>query len=140
MSAALSVAYSNPEGSMPAQGLYSNVGTPLSGTLHYVAGQLSVADDGTVAGVDDFDTQFDRIFQNLEGILKGMGGDLRSVVKFTTFVTDRSHIDLFMKKRAAFFPTIWPDEVYPPNTLLIVKGLVKPEFLLEVESIVSIKP
>ncbi len=134
----MNIVYHNPKGSNPAQGLYSNVGSTKGGELHYVAGQLSVGADGEVVGVDDFDRQFDQVFANLDAVLRGMGGSLASVVKFNTFVVDRIYIDRFMKKRAVLFPTIYADEIYPPNTLLIINGLVKLEFLLGVEAIVAI--
>jgi enamine deaminase RidA (YjgF/YER057c/UK114 family) len=134
----LNIIYHDPKGSTPAQGLYSNVASTGQSGVHFVAGQLAVGAGGEVVGVGDFAAQFDRVFNNLEAVLKGMGGDLRSVLKFTTYVTARPHIDGFMKKRAALFPKIYPDRKFPPNTLLIVQGLVKPEFMLEVEAVVAI--
>lgn len=133
-----SILYHNPEGSVPAQGQYSNVGSPTGGELHYVSGQLAVGAEGEVVGVEDFDAQFDCVFKNLEAVIKGMGGSMQSVVKFTTFVTDRAYIEPFMKKRASHFPTLYADGIFPPNTLLIVKGLVKPEFVIEVEAVVAL--
>jgi enamine deaminase RidA (YjgF/YER057c/UK114 family) len=134
----LNIIYHDPKGSNPAQGLYSNVGSTKDSHLHFVAGQLSVGAAGEVVGAGDFAAQFDQVFENLEAVLNGMGGNMRSVVKFTTYVTARSDIDVFMKKRATLFPSLYPDKKFPPNTLLIVEGLVKPEFLLEVEAIVAV--
>jgi hypothetical protein len=39
-----------------------------------------------------------------------------------------------MKARAAVFPQLFPDGVYPPNTLLVVSSLVRPELLVEIEA------
>ena len=36
------------------------------------------------------------------------------------------------------FPTLFGSETYPPNTLLIVSRLVKPEFLVELEAIAAV--
>jgi enamine deaminase RidA (YjgF/YER057c/UK114 family) len=33
------------------------------------------------------------------------------------------------------FPKLFPAGKYPPNTLLVVNRLVKPEFLIEIEAI-----
>ena len=44
-----------------------------------------------------------------------------------------------MKLRAEYFPTIFRDSTFPPNTLLIVKRLVKEDFLFEVEAVVAAK-
>ncbi|WP_172331058.1 RidA family protein [Mangrovicoccus sp. HB161399] len=134
----MNIAYIDPPGSVPAQGLYTSVGHLEGSAYRFVAGQLSVNAAGDIVGADDFDAQFDQVFGNLEGVIKGLGGSMASVVKFTTFVTSRDCIDPFMKKRAADFPKWYPSGIFPPNTLLIVQGLVKPEFMLEVEAVVAI--
>ena len=132
------VEYLNPPGLPPAQGLYSQAGRGDPKTLVFVAGQLSVGDNGEVVGRGDFARQFEQVFANLGGVLKGIGADYSSVVKFTTFLVEPDDIDSFMKLRAALFPKLYPAKIYPPNTLLIVRRLVKAEFLLEVEAVVSL--
>jgi len=134
----MKIDYIDPPGSVPAQGLYTSVGHLTGSPYRFVAGQLSVNAAGDIVGPDDFDAQFDQVFGNLEGVIAGLGGTMASVVKFTTFTTSRDYIDPFMKKRAAHFPKWYPSGVFPPNTLLIVQGLVKPEFKLEVEAVVAI--
>jgi len=46
----------NPPGAAAAQGLYARVGRAVDRNLLFVAGQLSVAPDGSVAGKGDFET------------------------------------------------------------------------------------
>ena len=132
------VEYLNPPGLPPAQGLYSQAGRGDPKTLVFVAGQLSVGDNGEVVGRGDFARQFDQVFSNLGAVLRGIGADYAAVVKFTTFLVEPDDIDTFMTLRAALFPKLFPARTYPPNTLLIVKRLVKAEFLLEVEAVVSL--
>ena len=135
-----SVQYVNPEGACPAQGLYSHVGVPAdSGKLLFIAGQLSVADDGSVAGKHDFDAQFAQIFSNLGQVLKGMSCDFNDIVKFTTYLVSERDIEHFMRLRAELFPKIFKGPLYPPNTLLVVGRLVKEDFMLEVECIAQAK-
>ena len=129
--------YLNPPGLAPAQGLYSQAGMGTSNTLIFVAGQLSVGNQGEVVGEHDFDKQFHQIFDNLGALLKGLGLDFNAIVKFTTFLTSEDDIPSFMRLRAERFQKLFATADFPPNTLLIVKRLVKPEFLLEVEAIVS---
>lgn len=95
------VEYLNPEGACPAQGLYSHIGKVNDGALLFVAGQLSVAADGSVAGVGDFDVQFEQVFDNLHAVLKGVGCDFNDVVKFTTYLVHSQDIDRFMRLRKA---------------------------------------
>jgi len=135
---ATTIRYENPEGSTPAQGQYTNVGYIPGSPVRYVSGQLAVGADGEVVGVGDFAAQFECVFDNLIAVIEGMGGTAGSVLKFTTFVTDRAYIQPFMELRAKRFPTMYEDGIFPPNTLLIVNGLVKHEFMLEVEAVVAI--
>jgi enamine deaminase RidA (YjgF/YER057c/UK114 family) len=132
------VEYLNPPGLPPAQGLYSQAGRGNPKSLLFVAGQLSVGDNGEAVGKGDFARQFAQVFSNLGRVLEGVGADYSAVVKFTTFLVEADDIDAFMTLRAALFPKLFPGQVYPPNTLLIVKRLVKAEFLLEVEAVVSV--
>jgi enamine deaminase RidA (YjgF/YER057c/UK114 family) len=130
------VQYLNPPGACPAQGLYSHVGKAEGGTLLFVAGQLSVAPDGEVAGKGDFAAQFQQVFSNLGDVLKGLDCTFDDVVKFTTFLVHSQDIDAFMKLRAELFPKLFKGPLYPPNTLLVVDRLVKEAFVIEVEAVV----
>ncbi|WP_397474713.1 RidA family protein [Pusillimonas sp.] len=130
------VEYFNPPGACPAQGLYSHVGRVTGGEVLYVAGQLSVAADGSVAGKGDFEAQMRQVFSNLGDVLKGMGLGFKDVIKFTTFLVHSQHIEIFMKVRAELFPQLFEGGSYPPNTLLVIDRLVKEDFLFELESIV----
>jgi hypothetical protein len=44
-----------------------------------------------------------------------------------------------MTARGEVFPRYFPDRVYPPNTLLVVSRLVRPELLVEIEAM-AVKP
>jgi enamine deaminase RidA (YjgF/YER057c/UK114 family) len=132
-----SVEYLNPEGSAPAQGLYSHVGHAAAANLMFIAGQLSVNQAGEIVGANDFEAQYRQIFSNMSDVLEGVGLGFRNVVKFTTIFTRAQDIELFMRLRKQSFPAMFDGEVFPPNTILVVSRLVKPEFLLEVEAIAA---
>lgn len=133
------VRYENPPGCAPAQGLYSHVGLIQGGTLAFIAGQLAVGADGTVVGKGDFRAQFRQVFSNLGDVLRGLGGDYSSVVKFSTYLVHSQDIDIFMQERRALFPSLFGSEPYPPNTLLVIDRLVKEDFLIEVEAVAAIE-
>ncbi len=126
--------YINPEGASQAQGQYTHVARVESGPMYFIAGQLAVAEDGSVAGVNDFEAQFHQVFKNLKAVINGLGISHSDIVRFNTILVHEQHIDLFKKLRSEYFPTIF-DGDFPPNTLVVVKRLVKEEFLLEVEAI-----
>jgi enamine deaminase RidA (YjgF/YER057c/UK114 family) len=132
------VDYLNPEGACPPHGLYSHVGKVHSGPLAFIAGQLAVDARGNVVGIYDFDAQFAQVFENLRAVLKGLGASFDDVVKFTTYLVESQDIEKFMRARAALFPTLFANDSYPPNTLLVVDSLVKEHFLIEVEAVARI--
>ncbi|MFO1190346.1 MAG: RidA family protein [Alphaproteobacteria bacterium] len=132
------VTYENPPGTAPAQGLYSHAGVVSGGRVVFIAGQLSVGAGGEVVGKGDFAAQFARVFTNLGDVLHGLGGDWRSVAKFTTYLVHSQDIERFMAERAALFPRLFGSPPFPPNTLLIVDRLVKEDFLIEVEAVAAV--
>lgn len=131
------VSYLNPKGASQAQGQYSHVGTP-DGKWHFIAGQLAVAADGSVAGVGNFEEQFRQVFHNLGIVLEGLGGDYNHVVKFTTYLVHSQDIGEFKRLRSELFPQLFSATDFPPNTLLIIDRLVKEDFLIEVEAVAYI--
>ena len=132
------VSYVNPPGTAPAQGLYSHVGMISGGVTYMIAGQLAVGANGEVVGKDDFEAQFKQVFKNLGDVLKGLGGDYRSIAKMTTYLVHSQDIAKFMKCRAELFPAIFGGDKFPPNTLLVIDRLVKEDFLFEVEAVAAI--
>lgn len=132
------VSYVNPPGAGPAQGLYSHVGIVNGGKLAFIAGQLSVGANGEVVGKNDFEAQFRQVYSNLADVIAGLGGKYTDIIKFTTYLVHSQDIEAFMRLRRDLFPALFGQEVYPPNTLLMIDRLVKEEFLIEVEAIVAL--
>ena len=129
------VSYVNPPSAPPVQGMYSHVARVAPGELAFIAGQVAIDAKGNPVGVGDVGSQVEQVFANLGVILGELGVGFEAVVQFTTYLTRADSIPAFMTARAALFPRLFPGGKYPPNTLLVVDRLVKPEFLLEVEAI-----
>lgn len=123
------VAYSNPPSSGAPLGLYSQIARVQPGEMVYIAGQLAPG---------GFEAQFRGVYGQIRDILKDLGTDCDSIAKFTTYLTDPGLIDPFMALREKVFPELFSTDAYPPNTLLIVSRLVKPEFQIEVEAVARI--
>jgi len=121
-----SVRYSNPPSSGVPLGLYSQISRVQPGELVFIAGQLAPG---------DFAEQFHAVFSQIGAILADLGADFSAVAKFTTYLVDANDIDAFMALRAESFPKLFGGDSFPPNTLLIVERLVKPEFRIEVEAV-----
>ncbi len=132
------VTYVNPPSAPPAQGMYSHVARMTPGEMAFIAGQVAVDGKGNVIGAGDLAAQVDQVFRNLGGIIKDLGADFEQVVQFTTYLTKAESIPVWMSARSELFLKLFPGGKYPPNTLLVIDRLVKPEFLLEVEAIVRV--
>jgi enamine deaminase RidA (YjgF/YER057c/UK114 family) len=132
------VTYTNPPSAPPVQGMYSHVARMAPGELAFIAGQVSIDAKGNPVGAGDLAAQVTQVFENLGAILKDLGADFECVVQFTTYLTSAESIPTWMSARSALFPKLFPGGKYPPNTLLVIDRLVRPEFQLEVEAIVRV--
>ncbi len=116
-------------------GAYSQAIRTAPGELLFIAGQVAVNLDGNPVGVGDVPAQTRQVFENLGGVLESVGATFSNVVEFTTYVVGRDSVQGFIAGRTEVFPTIFPDGDYPPNTLLVIEGLVREEFLVEISAV-----
>ncbi|MBY0508594.1 MAG: RidA family protein [Rhodospirillaceae bacterium] len=128
----------NPKELGEPLGQYTHMARVKAKELLFIAGMLSANRSGEIVGVDDFDAQCRQIFANVETALKSAGATFENVVQFTTYLVHSQDIPKFMKFRLREFPKLFPNGVYPPNTLLIVDRLVQEPFLVEVQTIAAI--
>jgi enamine deaminase RidA (YjgF/YER057c/UK114 family) len=125
----------NPPGVGAPIGAYSHLA--CSGNTYFVAGQVSVDRDDNVVGVGDFARQLTQTFKNIGDILLSVELGFHNIAQMTTYITRRDDVDRFYAARAELFPPLFGQAMYPPNTLLIVSGLVRPELLVEVQVIAT---
>ena len=114
-------------------GMYSHGMIVKGGELVVVAGQVGMTADGRVAGAD-IGSQTKQALENVRTVVEAAGCTMRDVVRLQTFLTRSEDIAGFMAARQDVFPGYFPDGAYPPNTLLVVSRLVRPELLVEVEA------
>ena len=107
---------------------YSHVAK--AGDTVYIAGQIALDVDGNLVGKGDIEAQTHQVYANLQAIIEELGGSLEDIVKLTTYLTDRSHLEAFRRVRNRFFRV-----PFPPNTLLFVSGLAHPDYLVEIEAV-----
>lgn len=119
-------------------GAYSNGMSVRPGRLVFVAGQLGLDADGKLAGPGDAAAQTRQALRNVGYVLAAAGGGFGDVVEFTTYVVGRESVAGFIAGRDAEFPAMFPDGGYPPNTLLVVAGLVREEFLVEIKAVAAL--
>jgi enamine deaminase RidA (YjgF/YER057c/UK114 family) len=123
----------NPDGVHKPVG-YSHVAEVVSGRLVYIAGQVAVDPSGKIAGEGDVAVQTRQVFENIKAILAFVGTDFSAVIKLTYFLLDPAGIPTVRQVRDEYVNTQAP----PASALLIVKGLARPEFLIEIEAVAVI--
>lgn len=119
-------------------GLYSHGMLAPGGEVLVVAGQVGTGREGRVAG-EDVVAQTKQALENVRAVLEAGGCRWRDVVRLQTFLTSADDIPGFMKARQEVFPGYFPDGAYPPNTLLVVSRLVRPELRVEIEAM-AVRP
>jgi enamine deaminase RidA (YjgF/YER057c/UK114 family) len=123
----------------PALGMYSHGMIAPAGEIVVVAGQVGMNRAGKLVGPGDVGAQTKQALDNVRAVLEAAGSGMGDVIRFQTFLTHASDIEGFMQARHEVFPGHFPGGAYPPNTLLIVSRLVKPELLVEIEAM-AVKP
>ena len=101
----------------------------------HIAGQLAIAEDGSVVGEGDIDAQCERVWAQVRAVVEAAGGSMADLVKITTYIVDPDHVQPVLAARMRQFP---PDEV-PASALLVVKALARPEFLVEIEAVALVE-
>ena len=102
------------------------------GKLLFVAGQTASDKDGKVVGKGDIKAQTAQVFANLKAVLEEAGGTLDDLVMTTTYIVDREYREGYNEVRRGIYK-----KDPPTSTLVIVKGLAHPDYLIEI-AIISV--
>jgi enamine deaminase RidA (YjgF/YER057c/UK114 family) len=94
-----------------------------------VSGTVAADENGHVVGRDDAYQQTIFVLQKIEKALKEAGSSLNDVVRTRMFVTDIARFDEYGKAHGEFFSSI-----KPCTSMIEVKALVAPEYLIEIEA------
>jgi enamine deaminase RidA (YjgF/YER057c/UK114 family) len=132
------VSYLNPPNAPPVAGMYSHVAIAEAGRLAFIAGQVAIDAKGEMVGANDLAAQVPVVFDNIGRIVKDLGAGFSDVVEFTSYIVGPDSREPWFKARSEVYARLFPGKAYPPNTLLIISGLVRPELLVEVSAIVRL--
>ena len=103
------------------------------GRLLYISGQVAWDAGGNVVGKGDMAAQARQVFQNMRHVLQAAGGDLPNLMKITTYITNIEDFPAVVEARREVF-----QGELPASTLIVVKSLFHPDFLIEVEGIAAV--
>ena len=99
------------------------------GNIIEITGTVSVDENSMLVGKDDAYAQAKYIIEKIEKVLHRAGASLKDVVRTRMFVTDISRWEEYGKAHGEFFSAI-----KPCTSMIEVKGLIAPEFLIEIEA------
>lgn len=98
-----------------------------------VSGTVAADENGNVIGRDDAYQQTICILQKIDKALQDAGASLTDVVRTRMFVTDISRFEEYGRAHGEVFGII-----RPCTSMIEVKGLVAPEYLIEIEVVAII--
>ncbi len=104
-----------------------------AGNLVFTAGQVSVDSQGNLVGEGDAKEQARQCFKNIKDALEVAGASMSDIVKVTTFLVNVEYYNDYAEIRLGLFPSKGP-----ASSTVIIKELVRPEFLIEIEAIAVI--
>ena len=94
-----------------------------------VTGTVAIDDNNNLVGKGDAYLQTKFIIQKIEKVLHRAGATLKNVVRTRMFVTDISRWEEYGKAHGEFFK-----EILPCTSLVEIKGLIDPDYLIEIEA------
>jgi enamine deaminase RidA (YjgF/YER057c/UK114 family) len=94
-----------------------------------ISGTVAADENGHVIGRDDAYQQTIAVLQKIERSLTEAGSSLNDVIRTRMFVTDISRFEEYGRAHGEVFTNI-----RPCTSMIEVKGLVAPEFLIEIEA------
>jgi enamine deaminase RidA (YjgF/YER057c/UK114 family) len=99
------------------------------GNVIEVTGTVAVDENNKVVGAGNAYEQTVFIIRKIEQVLKKAGAGLEHVIRTRLFVTDISKWEEYGRAHGEFFK-----DIRPCTTMVEVKALISPEFLIEIEA------
>ncbi|MGH6927293.1 MAG: RidA family protein [Dongiaceae bacterium] len=113
----------------PEQSLDNDLSMVVRAGNHiFLRGQVGQDLQGNMVGIGDPRKQAEQAMRNVKQLLEEAGSKLAHICKITVYITDRAY-------RESVYQEIgkWLKGVYPCSTGLIVQGLARPEWVMEID-------
>ena len=94
-----------------------------------VTGTVAVDENSNLVGGDNAYEQTKFILQKIEKVLERAGASLKDVIRTRMFVTDISRWEEYGRAHGEYFK-----DIKPCTSMIEIKGLIAPEYLIEIES------
>ncbi len=99
------------------------------GNMVEVTGTVAVNENNETVCPGDAYGQTRFVIQKIEAVLQRAGASLKDVVRTRIFVTDISRWEEYGRAHGEFF-----HEIKPCTSMIEVKGLIAPDYLVEIEA------
>jgi reactive intermediate/imine deaminase len=120
--------YSASDKLQPPVGLYSRA--IRCGNLLFISGHAAFDKQGKVVGIGDAGRQTEQVLENIKALLDEAGGTFADVVKSTTYLVNIADMPQIQAAKKKYF-----QPPYPTSASVEVKGLARPELLVEIDAI-----
>ena len=104
-----------------------------AGNTVYLRGQTAQDLNGKIVGIGDPRAQTENAMKCAKILLEEAGARLEDICKVTIYITDRAYREAVYREVGK-----WLKGVHPVSTGLIVQGLARPEYLMEIDIIAEI--
>ena len=106
----------------------------LAGNMVFLRGQVGTDLEGNLIGLGDPEAQAEQAMRNVKQLLEEAGSCLDHTCKITIYLTDRGY-------REPVYRVVgkWLKGVFPVSTGVVVSGLAKPEWLMEID-VIAVMP
>lgn len=125
----------NPEGLFRSPAFSQIVTTEGAGKTIYIGGQNAVNAAGELVGKGDLTAQTEQVMRNLITALASCGATLNDVVKLTIYILQGQNPALGYQAAAPFMSEV---NAPPAITGLLVAGLARPDYLVEIDAVAFI--
>jgi enamine deaminase RidA (YjgF/YER057c/UK114 family) len=99
------------------------------GNIIEITGTVAVDDNSELVGGNSAYEQTKFIIEKIGKVLERAGSSLKDVVRTRLFVTDISLWEEYGKAHGEFFK-----DIKPCTSMIEIKGLIAPEYLIEIEA------
>ena len=105
-----------------------------AGNMIFLRGQVGTDLEGKLIGLGDPEAQAEQAMRNVKQLLEEAGSCLDHTCKITIYLTDRGY-------REPVYRVVgkWLKGVFPVSTGVVVSGLAKPEWLMEID-VIAVMP
>ena len=134
----MSVKYVNPHGYPQPAGRFSHVAIVERGRLAFIAGQVAVDAEGVLQAPGDAGGHFPIVFENVLKVARSLGSGPTDIAEFTTYLVGDDALEQWRAVRTGVYDKHYGDRPPPPNTLLVVSGLVDPAMRVEISAMVRL--